>query len=58
MSQKAPDLQADSHQLFTPAVKELRRFYKENHVWTYVKDAMIAEGKIAAQEDTAKEVED
>jgi hypothetical protein len=36
--------------------KELRRFYKEQHMWKLVKEAMIAEGKIPAANKGSKEV--
>lgn len=32
-----------------PPLEELRRFYKEHHIWAEVKKAMIAEGKITAE---------
>lgn len=39
-------------------LEELRRFYKDDRVWSRVKEAMIAEGKITAGKKSAKEVDE
>jgi NAD-dependent dihydropyrimidine dehydrogenase PreA subunit len=41
-----------------PTLEDLRRFYKDQRVWNQVKKSMIAEGKIPAGKNSAKEVED
>jgi len=40
-----------------PPLGDLRRFYKENQVWKYVKEAMIAEGRISEPELKLGEVD-
>lgn len=34
------------HAISFPPLEDLRRFYREHHVWKQVKEAMIASGKI------------
>ena len=41
-----------------PPLEELRRVYKDHRVWSSVKEAMVKDGKIPAEEQGAKEVED
>jgi hypothetical protein len=38
-----------------PPLEDLRRFYKEHHMWSRIKEAMIAEGKITGDAGRSKE---
>lgn len=40
-----------------PPLEDVRRFYREHGMWEKVREAMIAEGKISADEDGRAEVE-
>jgi NAD-dependent dihydropyrimidine dehydrogenase PreA subunit len=37
------------HAITFPSLDELRKAYRDNHVWRHVKDAMIQAGKIPAE---------
>ena len=41
-----------------PPLEDLRGFYKDHRIWSQVKEAMIAEGKIPAPKKSAKEVDE
>jgi hypothetical protein len=41
-----------------PPLEDLRCFYKDHRIWSQVKEAMIADGKIPAGKKSAKEVDE